>query len=240
MKEIILAEPLHKVIQGEGKNVNVKMVVARVFGCPIQCVGCDSSHTFDRNSLSTHKVSTAKFIEELIKVLRSNINHVMFTGGEPALYIDSILEIMNELDSLKKSQYYNYSMNYDFETTGVFSVEKLRPFFRNITFNFSPKIGALKSEKEFEWKGLAPSIRPDNYIVKIVSSEETWDKDVLEIIALQKKYDIPDEKIYLMPLGTGVDDIVKNSQFLIEKSLNSLFQFTSRQHILLYGNKKLV
>ena len=58
---------------------------------------------------------------------------------------------------------------------------------------------------------------PINWIAKIVVDSNDWENNYTNIKQFQEKYCIPNERIYLMPIGTHTEDIQKQCQFLIDK-----------------------
>jgi len=81
---------------------------------------------------------------------------------------------------------------------------------------------------------------PENFIIKIVTSKDTLTNDLKDILKFQKKFFIDNKHIYLMPKGIDAPTIIEESKWLIEQIAKLHYNFSTRQHILLYGNKKLV
>jgi len=223
---IKLSEPLHVVYQGEGIHTQKKMILLRTSGCNVQCISCDSKHSWDT-------VDNEYIISDLTRSLRllsneSDINHIMITGGNPELQKEELIKLINNMGIFY----------FDIEVPGLVPWGGLYSS-HNIQFNFSPKIGALENKnKKFEYKAFENL--PQNYIIKVVVSEDDFDNNILAIEDLMEKYKIPIDKIYLMPMGTTREEIIKGSQFLMQKCLEIGFNFTTRLHVLLFDNKKLV
>jgi len=191
---------------------------------------CDSPQTWEKLKKIEY---TLEEVEKIITdSLDSGVHNILITGGEPALQQDKILELMRIINPTN-------SVTWHIETAGHISWNSLRHHNTRIQYNFSPKIGSLTPEFDWEWIALEEP-HPLNYIVKVVTSPENWDIDYDAIIELQMKYNIPDEKIYLMPLGIHREEIIKNSKFCIDKAFEKNYNFSSRQHILLFDDKKLV
>lgn len=236
-KKIILSEPLHLVVQGEGELIGRKMVLMRVHGCPIQCPQCDSYHTWDKSRLSSYRqeVSIIDLHNDLyLNLLGNDIDTILITGGEPQIYREQITQLIKSLQTNSPMQIY-----FDIETTGSVSWpdEILRN--ENVHFDLSPKIGSLESGARVkDWK-LFEKL-PAWYNLKVVTSEATWEKDKESILQFVEKYDIPDHKIYLMPLGTTREEMIKESAFVVDKAFEMSWQFSPRLHIFIYDSKRLV
>lgn len=224
---INLAENLHLVLQGEGNLVGKKMLLIRVANCNVHCTDCDSKNTWNKDGVVSYSVEE---LSELVglKKKEKDFDYIMFTGGSPALYKDFIYRFI-----LLNQQY-----KYQIEDAGDTDWSIFKQF-DNIYFSFSPKIGALQGQSVIsEWKAF--DNLPYNYICKVVVDRNEWGKNLKDIQSFQQKYKIPNDKIYLMPKGIHREEIIEQSQFIIEKCFEYNYQFSPRLHVLVYDNKKLV
>lgn len=232
LDKIFLCERVHPVIQGEGKNIGKKMVLVRVFGCPLKCVDCDSLQSQDyKNKQKYNQNDFFKIIEKSLK--KFNTNHVLLTGGEPGIYIQFLLNFFNKYQD-------SFKWKWDIETSGIYDWSEFYKWIKYIQFNFSPKIGSLKSSSKIELKGLNSLPFENYYIIKIVTNKMELKKNLKAIKKLQKQYNIPDNNIYLMPKGIDRISIINESKNLVEACFKLPYNFTSRLHILIYDNKKLI
>jgi 7-carboxy-7-deazaguanine synthase len=230
MGNLILSEKEHIVLQGEGPHIGQKMVLFRVLGCPIKCEKCDSAFTW-QNLGQEVQYSIDEFyaiIKDFQK--RYGIKRVMVTGGEPVLY-KTFFEAYFE-------KYENDYIEFEFETSGYGDWAILRKWWPRIQFNFSPKIGSLKGTVHTIWAAF--DNLPHNYSLKVVVSKSTIDQDLQELTAFKKQYSIANNYIYLMPLGTTRDEMVEQSAFVLEKSLENNYNFSPRLHVFIYDDKRMV
>jgi organic radical activating enzyme len=224
---LYLSEPMHKVLQGEGNLIGKKMLLFRVAGCNVLCSNCDSKNTWKQESDISYNVAEFR---ELINIERSKRHYdfVMITGGAPSLYQDFLYNLFRTCSHLQ----------FQIEDAGDKSWYDFRNF-ENVHFSFSPKIGALQGTTEIkEW--MAFHYLPTNWICKIVVDKNEWENNLTNIKQFQEKYCIPNEKIYIMPMGTHVKEIQDQCKFLFEKCWENNFNFTPRLHVLMYDNRKLV
>lgn len=231
MDFIKLAEPIHPVIQGEGSDIGKKMFLLRLSGCNVNCLNCDSKHTW--NTIYNEYTANA-LIDEINKLNRKyeDVFYLLISGGNPEIQKKELCELINKLCT-------SFYWKFNIEVPGLVNWRELEHFYNRIQFNFSPKIGSLHKNQSLDvWKAFNDI--PTNYNVKIVVKEETFDKDLKEIKAFSDIYRIPHRKIMLMPQGTTREEIIKESQFLIPKCFELGFQFSPRLHVLIYDNKKLV
>jgi len=223
MDKIFLSEPPHRVIQGEGNLIGKKMLLFRVAGCHIKCHNCDSAFTWSQKSDISY---TIEQFREYINIERAkrHFDFVMITGGSPSLY----QEFLNYLFITCSN------FNFQVEDAGDKSWYEFRNF-ENVYFSFSPKIGALQGTTEInEWNAF--NHLPKNWLCKIVVDKNDWENNYTNIKQFQEKYCIPNEKIYLMPIGTHVSEIQDQCQFLIDKCFEYNFNFSPRLHVLMFDN----
>lgn len=236
MGNITLSEPLHLIIQGEGELIGKKMLLMRVLGCPIQCENCDSYHTWDKTRLTDYQkeYSVEVLAKEISIILHDKqIEYLMITGGEPQLYRNEIVELFKIL----RVEHSNLKL--EIETTGLVSWPQQLTHNSYVHFDLSPKIGSLVPKlKSQRWKIFDEFI--NWYNVKVVVSPERLDQDLQAIQEFQKQYNIPNDKIYLMPFGTTREEIIFTSPLIIEKAFEYKYNFSSRMHILLFDSKRLV
>jgi 7-carboxy-7-deazaguanine synthase len=227
LDKIFLCENPHRVIQGEGNFIGKKMLLFRVSGCTLKCSNCDSKHSWKKESNISY---TIQEFREYINIERSKRHYdfVMITGGAPSLY-QEYLEYLFLTST---------NFNFQVEDAGDKSWYNFRNM-ENVYFSFSPKIGALQGSTNIEeWNAF--NHLPINWIAKIVVDKNDWENNFKSIKEFQEKYCIPNEKIYLMPIGTHVNEIQEQCQFLIDKCFEYNFNFSPRLHVLMFDNMRLV
>ena len=112
-------------VQGEAKFTGTPSVFIRLQGCPVGCAWCDTKHTWEM----TGKVIPIKSmidktedtdcysemsIPEIMEMLKEyRANHIVLTGGEPAMY--DLTELTTELIAS------GYSVQ--LETSGTFEIK---------------------------------------------------------------------------------------------------------------------
>jgi len=62
--------------------------------------------------------------------------------------------------------------------------------------------------------------------------------DVAEVCALRDKYGLPGERIILMPEGRAKEVINSRSAWVSEACVREGFRFSTRLHILLWGDER--
>lgn len=92
---------MFQTLQGEGFYTGVPAIFIRLQGCPVGCSWCDTKHTWDK--IADHRVTLAQVLAKteesdhwaeadanaLLQVIAQQqwtAQHVVITGGEPAIY----------------------------------------------------------------------------------------------------------------------------------------------------------
>lgn len=119
---------IFQTIQGEGVFTGVPAIFLRLQGCPVGCPWCDTKHTWELDA--EHQVSaeamlakttaspswanlTAQDIATLLQRPQFTANHVVITGGEPAMYD------LRPLAALLEAA----GMRLQIETSGTFAIQ---------------------------------------------------------------------------------------------------------------------
>lgn len=191
-------------IQGEGVHAGAPAVFVRFGNCNLRCVWCDTKYAWKDNK----EISIPVLCREIRKF--KNCRHLVITGGEPMLQQDAIRAIRKAFPD-----YY-----IEVETNGSQRVE----CFKDVDlFTVSYKTSA---------SGNMPYMlktKNKKCIYKFVIKDK---KDFAEIGKIIKKYALPKSKIWLMPEGVNVKQILKKHRFIIECCKRKGYNFTTRLHIL--------
>ena len=92
---------IFKSIQGEGTLIGSPMVFIRLWGCNMQCVWCDTRYSWapEFKDITKRKIYTADSLSSFLLENYPEITWFNFTGGEPSLWSQ---EIMNTSNLLQK------------------------------------------------------------------------------------------------------------------------------------------
>jgi 7-carboxy-7-deazaguanine synthase len=78
-------------IEGEGILFGTKTMFVRLAGCPLKCHWCDTPYALPLDSGSNYSIDEAK--ELISKNLHPNTYKVNFTGGEPLMQYEAVIEL---------------------------------------------------------------------------------------------------------------------------------------------------
>lgn len=206
-------------IQGEGTNTGAPAIFLRLSGCHLRCSWCDSKFTWDRKS------GKQMTIEQVIKEIKKfPSTHLVITGGEPLLQQS---ELTNLLKELKKAKYF-----VEVETSAT-----LETFLNKFIdqYNCSPKLSNSNNKNADLKKEVINSFPKDKTYYKFVIDKES---DIKEVESLIKKFDLPKDKIILMPQGITKKAVKEKTKWLIEICKKHNYRLSQRLHIEIWGNKK--
>lgn len=245
-------------IQGEGIYTGVPSIFLRVTGCNLRCVFknsiCDTSYT----SFKAEKPIFADLDEiadaiYALHVKYPNTKHLVITGGEPMLYKEGIVELLDGIS------YLNFHVTV--ETNGTLGIiEELNGDFNYIDlYSVSPKL-STSVDKEFKfvsrikaaqhnkirlnYEKLAEYFNHPNRSqtqLKFVYSGEASVAEIKQIIErLNGEYhcEIQPKDILLMPEGANKEQLEMNSLACAEVCMREGWGFCDRLHIRIWNDKK--
>lgn len=223
---------IYKSFQGEGVNSGCECIFLRLSTCNLHCGFCDTPYTWDWKNYDFQKETKVYTIPELAHKIRMfKIRHIVVTGGEPMLQQNQLYLLFKELTSYHR-QYY-----IEVETNGT-----IKPIFEFgmmvDRFNVSPKTANSGNDNEYLDKVYKDTLLeydafPNTTFKFVVNNRE----DINEII---DKFNclVSSSKIMLMPEGRTAQEIIEKEGWLKECCQLYGFKYTTRLHILKYGNQR--
>ncbi|MEI6222061.1 MAG: 7-carboxy-7-deazaguanine synthase QueE [bacterium] len=225
-----ISEIFHS-IQGEGPHIGHPVIFLRLSGCNLRCKWgetlCDTPYTSwnpEQNLLLTEEILTQ------LEITAPTCKHIVITGGEPTIQPD-----FKELCVALKANGYNL----DLETNGTGLIpDEIDTIVCSPKLSDSIPTGTSFAEiHEKRRTKLHPTIQGNDtrLNLKFVISPRT---DIQEVKNILQQLNSPAERTYLMPEGITSEVIRKNSPVVAEMALKNGFNFSTRLHILLWGNKR--
>lgn len=195
------------------------------------CPFCDTPY-------SLNKQNETKTIEDIIKFINeANTNLVVFTGGEPSLFIDEIYKIIriNCNDSRESRNFKDYQI----ETNGsikfdlnYFDYVVISPkFFHNV-------ISPNQKRKDYPIETLEDikdGISYLNITVKFVYEDKSSKEFILNTV---EKYSLDKRQVWIMPEGTSHLELIGKSKEVFSFCRKYGFNFGDRMQITYFGNKR--
>ena len=209
--------------------MGVPSVFLRLATCNLSCCWCDTKYTWDWQNFDyeTEVVDLAES-EVQAKIHAFDCSHLVITGGEPMLQQAGLAPLVK---SLSEEGY-----TFEVETNGTIvpAPEMLRHIGH---WNVSPKLRTSGNPSAGSQVPSALEVfagLPEAYFKFVVTGES----DVGEVCALRDRYGLEPDRVLLMPEGRTPDALARKSAWLSEACVKNGFRFTTRLHIILWGDER--
>jgi 7-carboxy-7-deazaguanine synthase len=215
-------------IQGEGKLAGVPSVFVRISGCPLRCKWCDTKYAWDEKSGSDMSISHI-----CKEVAKHGTDFLVITGGEP---------MVNQHLPLLVTALAKQGKHITLETAGVGFVPDLPVDLMSISPKMSNSIplnSALSDVHEkamLNIKTIRQLIGHYQYQLKFVIDRPADMEEVDSILGRLGK--VKKENVLLMPQASGKKQLAEKTVMVAKLAVDNGFSFSSRLHILMWGNRK--
>lgn len=229
-------------IQGEGRNLGQEVVFCRLSECNLNCGFCDTPNSwcYTQNKADNHEDSivydraenqTEVSIDDLVDTIKNyNEPHIVITGGEPLLQQRTLPNF------IKKLRDENPDFYVEIETNGtIYPNDEMAELVNQ--WNVSPKLsnsGELQ-KRRIKAKALQKFTELPNADFKFVVSNE---EDIEEILTLLDEYEVPADRVFLMPLGRTREELAETEPLVKELAETLNMNFSTREHINRWGDKR--
>ncbi len=215
-------------VQGEGASAGLPSTFIRLAICNLACTWCDTAYTWDWSRFDkSEQVIDAPVADVVSTVAGFAPRNVVVTGGEPMVQRRQLLPLVG---ALKDSGY-----RIEVETNGTIAPGELGDLVHQ--WNVSPKLAS---------SGNAPASAIDAAVLrdfaalpgsffKFVICEPP---DIGEAAGIAAAAGMPASRVILMPEGRSPDELTPRSAWLAEACTVRGFRFSSRLHILIWGDKR--
>jgi organic radical activating enzyme len=224
-------------LQGEGPSQGRPSTFIRLSRCNLACQWCDTAYTWrftgdnrpHRDGAAFERSANQLALSEedaAAQIAALGQTRLVITGGEPLLQGAALARMIALLPA----------MHVEIETNGsVAPAAALDPLVHQ--YNVSPKLAhsgnpadlALVPERLAAW-----AADPRAFFKFVVATPD----DVVEVRALQDRYAIPGERIFLMAEGTASKTLREREVWLSHLCLQHGFRMSDRLHIHLYGDTR--
>ena len=216
-------------LQGEGPSAGAPSVFLRLATCNLACAWCDTKYTWDWANYDYGREVVNLDAEEVEERIRAfGCSRLIITGGEPLLQQADLAPLAASLK--------NDGFQLEVETNGT--VEPMADLERTVDqWNVSPKLASSGNSKDRreQRQALEALARLPNAYFKFVVTEPG---DIAEVCALRDAYELPGKRIILMPEGITAENIQARSPWVAEACAREGFRFSTRLHILLWGDQR--
>ncbi len=241
------------VIQGEGQSTGVPMILIRLGRCNLNCMFtgsiCDAEES-SWNHLVNDKKNKKFSLNDIQKVINQNphIEHVMITGGQPTLHIDTfkaVAELCKENFMAVEIEDNGTTFPKDFDFS-LIDLISMSPKLSNSIPELDVYVSLLNRKitqhdvdrhksRYRNIESMKNWLEVCDYQVKFVISDED---QIKEALALAAQIGARRDNIYFMPEGATREQLDSRRKWLYEKCLELGIKYTDRLHIIVYDNKK--
>ncbi|MGB6328630.1 MAG: 7-carboxy-7-deazaguanine synthase QueE [Halarcobacter sp.] len=236
-------------IQGEGKLIGTPSIFIRLSRCNMRCKGfnvnyktpngelkksCDTYYAVDPAFKNEWQKLNSKEIIKVVSKLEANPKiDIVITGGEPLLYWQN-----DEFQKLLK-YYVEKEHQVTIETNASLDIDFTEDYQKKVLFSMSVKLSnSLETKRKrinIDAIKKVFSETSNSYLKFVVnkSSIDEIEKEILDILKNIENYEV-----YLMPLGSTVDEINDNSEAVINMAIKNGFKYSDRLHIRIWDNKR--
>ena len=228
-------------LQGEGVSMGMPSVFVRSSLCNLHCSWCDTDYTWNWEGTpwkheTGKKYSKQEYIVELqaqdvVDIISDfNCKNIILTGGEPLLQQpawEKIIQLLREQDP---------SYRFEIETNGT----------QTPTGFMDQAINQWNVSAKLSNSGNAEKLRVNPEALQyFVSNKNSWFKfviqsaaDLQEVQQLEQSYNLPKNKILLMPEGRTEETLQQKRLWLADICRDQGYRFSDRLHIQLWGSKR--
>ena len=215
-------------VQGEGVSAGVPSTFVRLATCNLRCSWCDTAYTWDWDRYDKSEQildSDARLVLDTVAGLAPK--NIVITGGEPLIQRRQLVPLMRELKSR--------GHRLEVETNGTIAPGELGPLIDQ--WNVSPKLRHSGNEglERLPEVPLRDFAARQNANFKFVVQNES---DLAEVEELRERFNIPAARVVLMPEGTTAAQLNARSLWLAEACTQRGYRFSTRLHILIWGDKR--
>ena len=244
---------VYRCVQTEGSLAGKPHIIVRTTGCTHRCYfgeggWCDSWYT------SIHPEKGKYTLNDIKQFFSDNwdISHLMLTGGSPTMHPEMCNEIINLFKALHDKKgivTIETEGSHPLVTDHRIDVISLSPKFSNSipVIGVETPQGKIVDQKMIDqhnkYREKYDAIRQLLAYHKNYHFKPVWDGTnelMHEIEAFRKRFNIPKHKTWIMPAGDTREELIKMYPIVLDYCTKHSYNFSGRDHIIAYGDKREV
>ena len=222
------APEIFESIQGEGASAGLPSTFVRLAVCNLQCSWCDTAYTWDWKRYRRVEQVVETSVEEVVRAVSQRApGNVVVTGGEPLVQRHALQPLML---ALRERGY-----RIEVETNGTILPAELSGLVDQ--WNVSPKLASSGNAglARIRPAALAALAAEPRAFFKFVVSGPS---DLSEIDSIVASAEIRTDQVILMPQGRTREELESASAWLAAECTQRGWRFSTRLHILIWGDKR--
>jgi 7-carboxy-7-deazaguanine synthase len=228
---LTVSEVFGPTVQGEGRTCGRRASFIRLGGCNLTCAWCDSAYTWDASRYDLREELRRRAADGLLaEVLGHGTPVVVITGGEPLLQQGQPAweRLLAGLGGAGREV--------EVETNGTVPPSDLTA--RLVTrFNVSPKLAHAgdPASRRTRPGAVGALLATGKAAFKFVCRELS---DLDEVRDTSRLLGIPPGLVWIMPEGTGPDELTTRLRQLADPAIGAGYNLTTRLHVLAWGDER--
>ncbi|HEX2304805.1 MAG TPA: 7-carboxy-7-deazaguanine synthase QueE [Nitrososphaeraceae archaeon] len=210
--------------EGEGIFVGKKTLFIRLSGCHLKCRWCDTRYALPLDSGIDYQVEEIKDL--IVKELQPFTYKVNFTGGEPLLQIEAVIQLADFIKRHTNLKTYIESSCFDSE---LFS--KILPYMDICKVEFKTEDSKVVEDEhydnlllnEFRCLELAVQNNKTTYIKIVVTNSTKLDSFKNLVYNISKKIEPSDTMSFIIQPSDGIDQPTLNKLLDIYDIVQPMF-----------------
>ena len=232
---------LFRTLQGEGPSIGSPALFLRLSLCNLHCSWCDTPFTWNWEGTPWEHQDAQKYskadqiveppLDELAEALRAQAHpgdRLVVTGGEPLLQQNELISLFAKVTPVFSA--------IEIETNGTQQPDDLLD--QSVAqYNVSPKLANSNNAPELRIQERPLQFfaqSPKAFFKFVLTSKD----DLTEVLALQVKFQIPSQRLLLMPEGRTPSALAENRAWIAQACLTHGFRLTDRLHVQLWGDER--
>lgn len=232
---LLVNEIFGPTIQGEGPSIGHPAAFLRLAGCNLACTWCDTAYSWDwkryDKAQEAHKMTTDEVVLQVRKHLNPAPPMLVVTGGEPMLQQRDLYDVLMQLHHQLP-----LGFQVEVETAGTKVPE---PALARLVHRFNVSLKLAHSRNPVGKRQVPVAITALRE-----TGRATWKfvvgqpEQLSEVEELVVEYDLPDEDVWIMPLGTDKHELNIRMHHLAPAVIERGWRMTPRLHIQLWNNDR--
>lgn len=232
----LLVSEMFVSLQGEGFSTGAPAAFLRLGNCNLSCVYCDTPYTWDSRRYDLDRELVPKAVSEVAQwIVSSAPGRLIVTGGEPLLQHKLLAQLLEVVDEAWNARH-AAPLVVEVETNGtVLPSDALLS--RIDQWNVSPKLRMSGEPEERRIKSAVIAVfarLPRAYFKFVVATEA----DVAEVRQWMETFDLPRDRVLLMPEATGPEQLRLRAPRVAAWALAERLRYSGRLHLELYGGRR--